>query len=45
LGKTGSDYPFESANDMTEFVNEFPLKGSEREALNWENAEKLGVSI
>jgi len=39
----GSDYPFESAEDIVNFVNSLPLTSEEREMLYYRNAEKLGI--
>lgn len=41
----GSDYPFESADDMVEYANNLPLGERERKALYYKNAEALGVRV
>lgn len=41
----GSDYAFESAEEMVKYVRELSLTEEERAALYYKNAEKLGVSI
>lgn len=38
-----SDYPFENAKDMVEFVENLPLTEEEREKLYFKNARKLGI--
>ena len=37
----GSDYPFENAEDMVEYIHNLPLGQREREALYFRNAEAL----
>ena len=39
----GSDYAFEAAEDMVEYVTKLPLTEEERAMLYYQNAEKLGV--
>ena len=40
----GSDYPFEDARDMVQFVKNLPLGEHERELLYYKNAEALGIT-
>ena len=41
----GSDYAFENAAEMVEFIKELPLGETEREMLYCKNAEAIGVKL
>lgn len=41
----GSDYPFEDASDMVEYVKNLPLGEQERSMLYYKNAQALGVHV
>ena len=41
----GSDHPYESLDEMVEFVKEIPLTESERQKLYYKNAEDLGIKL